>query len=125
MGHEANAWHVDRHHDAGFRSGKRPGTPAVEPVTQSLTISSKDGVTYTVAASPAYSPDGIEGTLVWTGEPAFTINHPVAVNSIVTWQFKLIGPGQAEVTRTMWNFGSGIPVAGHEAPWKGTFTRIE
>jgi hypothetical protein len=61
-----------------FDPASIPMPPAVERVTLSLTISSKDGVTYTVAG----------------------------IRAIV-------------------NFGSGIPGAGHEAPWKGTFTRIE
>jgi hypothetical protein len=96
--------------------------------TQTVTITSSDGDTFTVKATPGitfpYVALGSTGptdetTLHWTGEPAFTVSKQ-DLRWTYYWQFKVVAPGQAEVFSQYSSLMNGV--VGY-FQCKGTLTR--
>jgi hypothetical protein len=98
---------------------------------QTLFISSSDGVSFTVRATPEIgfpanmigndaASLGDENTLQWSGEPAFSLSK-VDLRWSYSWQFKRVAPGQAQVTSSFRSLYNGV--AGfHDC--SGTLNRI-
>jgi hypothetical protein len=95
---------------------------------QSLTISSSDGVSYTVKATPAldgYGPGlGLTDTqLVWTGEPAFALSLTASTSEFWSWRFNVTAPSEAYLYFS--HAKTGIAGPSSCESWAGTLTRSD
>lgn len=101
----------------------RTGTPPA--LVESLVISSSNGVSYLVTATPALSfPEG-PGTdqtvLTWSGLPEFSVSK-FDLRWSYDWHFKVVAAGQAEISYNYRSLTNGVVDCD---VWKGTVTRSD
>lgn len=100
---------------------------------QTLIISSLDGVSYTINATPALNqPTGGDGgvfpldpPLAWSGEPKFATTAYVGLHGpVYWWSFAVVAPDQAEViVDTEFTSYDGYVFVCATGSWEGVLTR--
>lgn len=93
---------------------------------QSLTISSTDGMRYTVKATPALDGPGGDSVITqdWAGEPAFNATTWASLDDNLYWHFKVVAPGQAEFNYAHVKSSPGVAACTKDE-WSGVLTRVD
>jgi len=91
---------------------------------QTLSITSVDGVSFNVSATPGLYPNVFDTAtsldrLEWRGAPEFKLQY-VLRRGDATWQFTLTEPGRAQLVYRYADTVNNEPVADS---WSGTLTR--